>query len=171
MSTTKLSWLTTWSGETLSNKRRTKLNEVKTLLKARSTPEERHFAKFWSGFGIGPHVLWCTPQKEFHMNSEISFFVDFYIKGLKLVIEIDGSQHSNKGKQSDAWRTNLLSAHNITVLRFKNHEIDNMPVVARAIIQWVYDNSGRDTRYRVSKHLNIVQKTRPEFYNLLTGKG
>ena len=56
------------------------------------------------------------------------FILDFYCSKLKLAIEVDGGQHAEeKTAEYDQCRTNYLNNHNITVLRYWNHEIfDNM---------------------------------------------
>ena len=54
------------------------------------------------------------------------FIVDFYCNEKKLVVELDGSVHSEKiNKEYDEARTAMLSALNVIVLRFKNEEVVN----------------------------------------------
>jgi BirA family biotin operon repressor/biotin-[acetyl-CoA-carboxylase] ligase len=48
------------------------------------------------------------------------FVADFAARSLKLVIELDGGQHS-EGK--DAARTKLIEAHGYRVIRFWNNEV------------------------------------------------
>ena len=48
------------------------------------------------------------------------YVVDFYCHASKLVIELDGSQHS---EETDRQRTQFLEQHGLTVLRFTNHEM------------------------------------------------
>ena len=53
------------------------------------------------------------------------FIADFYCHKAKLIIEIDGSQHStNVGKIKDEIRTEKLEKLDLTVIRFTNHQID-----------------------------------------------
>ena len=53
-----------------------------------------------------------------------SFIVDFYCHEAKLVIEIDGGQHAERGQSVyDARRTELLQAKGISVIRFWNNEV------------------------------------------------
>ena len=47
------------------------------------------------------------------------YVADFYCDALKLVIEIDGSQHT---AETDAARTRTLESHGLTVLRFWSHD-------------------------------------------------
>jgi len=53
-----------------------------------------------------------------------SFIVDFYCAGAKLIIEIDGSQHSTQ-KEYDNERSGFIESFGYKIMRFKNNEIDN----------------------------------------------
>jgi very-short-patch-repair endonuclease len=48
------------------------------------------------------------------------YAVDFYCEALKLVVELDGSQHSSTG---DAERTRYLQSQGMRVLRFWNNDV------------------------------------------------
>jgi very-short-patch-repair endonuclease len=52
------------------------------------------------------------------------YILDFYCAHLKVVIEVDGSQHfSDVGKANDASRTAYLQRYGLTVLRFDNRQV------------------------------------------------
>ena len=51
-----------------------------------------------------------------------NFIVDFCCRALKLVVEVDGGQHSERAEQ-DASRTRLIAEHGYTMLRFWNDEV------------------------------------------------
>jgi very-short-patch-repair endonuclease len=52
------------------------------------------------------------------------YITDFYCAQKRLVIEIDGSQHSKKeNKELDKIRTDFFAGLNIKVLRFTNEEV------------------------------------------------
>ena len=54
------------------------------------------------------------------------YIVDFYCPSKKMVVEIDGSQHSKKeNKEYDKTRSNYFNGLCIKVLRFTNKEINN----------------------------------------------
>ena len=54
-----------------------------------------------------------------------NYIVDFYSHSLKLVIELDGSQHYEPDGQSyDAQRGAYLRAQGLTVLRYSNADIN-----------------------------------------------
>ena len=54
-----------------------------------------------------------------------SFIVDFYCAEVKLVIEIDGSQHYEAvATEYDRERTEYMKSLGIMVLRFRNYEVD-----------------------------------------------
>jgi very-short-patch-repair endonuclease len=59
--------------------------------------------KFVRQFPIGPHIA------------------DFACRSAKLVIELDGGQHSTS--ETDAARTRLIEAHGYMVVRFWNHDV------------------------------------------------
>ena len=53
------------------------------------------------------------------------YIVDFYSAEAKLVIELDGSQHSEDDKLvKDAERTAFLESYGLTVLRIPNNEVN-----------------------------------------------
>ncbi|WP_424771780.1 endonuclease domain-containing protein [Pontixanthobacter sp.] len=49
------------------------------------------------------------------------YVADFACRSLKLVIELDGGQHS--GSVTDAARTKLIEAHGYKVIRFWNNDV------------------------------------------------
>ncbi|RYZ18308.1 MAG: endonuclease domain-containing protein [Chitinophagaceae bacterium] len=52
------------------------------------------------------------------------YIADFYCHRVKLVIEIDGSIHSNEDvKKKDAQKENDLNGNGYTVIRFSNNEV------------------------------------------------
>ncbi len=54
------------------------------------------------------------------------FIADFYCHPLKLVVEVDGGIHKNKGQQDyDVGREGELENWGIDVIRFTNDEIEN----------------------------------------------
>ena len=54
-----------------------------------------------------------------------SYIVDFYIASVKLVIELDGSQHyEDTGMLKDAQRDAYLRSIGCTVLRYSNADIN-----------------------------------------------
>lgn len=53
------------------------------------------------------------------------FIADFYCHQAKLVIEIDGTQHSTlQGREKDEFRTEVLNEYGLQVIRFTNLQID-----------------------------------------------
>jgi very-short-patch-repair endonuclease len=52
------------------------------------------------------------------------YVLDFYSHAVRLVVEVDGSQHDTaKGKASDKERTRFLEAAGFHVLRFTDREV------------------------------------------------
>ena len=63
------------------------------------------------------------------------FILDFYCPACQLVIEVDGAIHDAQ-MEYDAARTDTLTAHGYTVLRFQNEAvINNLETVLAKIIQ------------------------------------
>lgn len=53
-----------------------------------------------------------------------NYIADFYAPAIKLIIELDGSQHFMKEhKLNDEFRDEVLSQLNLTTIRFKNSDI------------------------------------------------
>src|SRR5439155_9642824 len=50
------------------------------------------------------------------------FVVDFFCADTKLIVELDGGQHGERGEQ-DAERTRILESMGYLVLRFRNHDV------------------------------------------------
>ena len=75
------------------------------------------------------------PFKQHHFRRQATigpYFTDFASHQLKLVIELDGGQHSQR--TSDETRTRYLEANGYRVLRFWNNEVfENMPGVLATI--------------------------------------
>jgi len=64
------------------------------------------------------------------------YIADFYCPKLRLVIEIDGSQHLEQEKY-DTGRTNFFESYGLQVLRFWNSEINtNLEGVMAAILEF-----------------------------------
>jgi very-short-patch-repair endonuclease len=67
----------------------------------------------------------------------LSFIVDFYCPVAKLVIELDGSQHSEEDHQTqDQLRDDALEAAGLRVLRFDNLQV----LLDKDIVLEVIDN-------------------------------
>jgi very-short-patch-repair endonuclease len=115
------------------------------------------------------HPFWFTPQKICNATAEFTFFVDFYFSDCKLVVELDGKHHHyGATAEWDGWRSKLLSAHGMTVLRFDNEDIiGDVSEIVRRIIRWMQDNTYGIHRNRIINHLSAVRKHRPEFYAML----
>jgi len=81
------------------------------------TPQERHL---WYDF-LRNHPL------RFRRQSVIYHYIaDFYCDKAKLVIEVDGSQHTMPdAREYDQIRTLTLEGIELTVLRFTNAEVDS----------------------------------------------
>ena len=88
---------------------------IARMLRKNMTPEEKHL---WYDF---LKKLPLTVKRQHNIEN---YIVDFYIAEKKIVIEIDGIQHtSTQHKQEDERRDMNLSSWNITVLRYSNNDI------------------------------------------------
>ena len=90
------------------------VSNAKTLRK-NMTPEEKHL---WYDF------LKKLPVTVHRQHNLENYIVDFYIASKKVVIEIDGSQHTDeKRKKADEKRDKELSLWGLKILRYYNNEI------------------------------------------------
>ena len=85
-------------------------------LRKNMTKEERHL---WYDF------LKKLPVTVNRQKVIGNYIVDFYIASLKIVIELDGSQHfESKGIENDMKRDKFLNSLGIKVLRYSNSDIN-----------------------------------------------
>ncbi len=92
------------------------LSETARELRKNMTPQEKHL---WYGF------LKNYPIKLYRQRAIGSYIADFYCAKVKLVIEIDGSQHyTEEVKSYDDNRTKAFNSFGIDVIRFSNYDIN-----------------------------------------------
>ena len=85
-------------------------------LRKRMTPEEIHL---WLDF---LKQLPVTVKRQVCIEN---YIVDFYIAAKKIVIEIDGLQHTMpENREADRKRDDALKHLGITVLRYRNEDIN-----------------------------------------------
>ena len=85
-------------------------------LRKNATSQEKHL---WYDF-LSKYEVRFQRQKAID-----NFIVDFYCHKVKLIIEIDGSQHyTEQGKLKDEFRTEILEGYDLRVIRFTNKQID-----------------------------------------------
>ena len=92
-----------------------KLTNHARALRKTMTKEEAHL---WYQF-------LCRYKPRFHRQYVIGNYVaDFYCHEAKLVVELDGSQHTDPGKMEyDSKRTEYLNSQGLRVLRFSNLDV------------------------------------------------
>ena len=97
-------------------------------LRKNMTPEEKHL---WYDF------LKKLPVTAHRQKNIGNYIVDFYIPSARLVIELDGIQHSEEGHlESDRQRDYELCQLGNKVLRFTNFDVKiNFMFVCRDILQ------------------------------------
>ena len=92
------------------------LTQNSRILRKNMTPEEKHL---WYDF------LKKLPLNVRRQHNIENYIVDFYIAKKKIVIEIDGIQHSStEHKKADEKRDKELSNWGITVLRYSNEDVN-----------------------------------------------
>lgn len=85
-------------------------------LRQNMTQEER---RLWYQF------LKDLPQTVHRQKIIGSYIVDFYVASVRLVIEIDGSQHyQDEAKRQDEKRDSFLTHQGLTVRRYSNYDIN-----------------------------------------------
>ncbi len=109
------------------------LTQLSQRLRREMTKEEKHL---WYDFLKGLPVT-INRQKVIG-----SYIVDFYCASVKLVIEIDGSQHYEKdGMEADAIRDAYLNSRGLTVKRYSNRDIyQNFEGVCDDIYKTIFPN-------------------------------
>jgi len=76
--------------------------------------------KFWLNFCKRDEHKWRTQV------IIDNYIVDFYCPRLKLVIELDGLEHSRKNnKEYDAVRDDILQSYSLNVIRIDNEDIND----------------------------------------------
>jgi len=84
-------------------------------LRRKMTPAEK---RLWS-------ALRRNQLDGFHFRRQqiiYGFIVDFYCHAAGLIVEVDGPVH-NKQRDYDAERDQVLAAHDLRILRFRNEEV------------------------------------------------
>ena len=101
---------------------------------------------------LGEILLWQKLRAGNMMNYTFNrqkpldrYIVDFYCKPLNLVIEIDGSYHSeSEQKIKDNQRQEVLEKMGLNFLRFSEQQIrKDMDVVLKAIENYIIDESNK----------------------------
>ena len=111
---------------------RTNLTKYSQNLRRKPTDAER---KLWSKLRLKQ-----LDSYQFYRQRVIgNYIVDFCCPALKLVIEVDGSQHySNKGIAADKIRDNYLQDLGLKVLRFNDYNVlTNISGVVENILEYM----------------------------------
>ena len=113
------------------------MTELSQQLRKNMTKEEK---KLWYGF------LKYIPFTVNRQKALDNYIVDFYCAQLKLIIELDGSQHySDAGRRRDAMRDEYLRKTGNTILRYTNSEVKrNYEGVCIHIMRTIKDLTGRE---------------------------
>ncbi len=107
------------------------------------TPEEKHlWYDFLKNLDITVH----------RQKVIFDYIVDFYIPLVKIVIEIDGSQHYEPvARKSDAERDENLACFGIKVLRYTNFQINRD-----------FENVCKDIFTNITPHPSALQTPSPQ---------
>lgn len=110
------------------------IKEIKTELRNNMTPSEKLLWKHIRNRQLlGRKFLRQHAIIYESYDTEHFFFVpDFYCEAEKLAIELDGKIHDFT-KAKDANRDAILSDMDITVLRIRNEELENLSIVLNKI--------------------------------------
>lgn len=110
--------------------------------------------------------LHYTRQKYFIVSPGVVFFGDFYFRNARLLIEIDGYEHTTSlGKDKDEWRTKLISAWKVTTARIKNDDVINKDF--REVEQWFVNqvvNQGKTSRIQLASAYVKMKRKFPQIY-------
>ena len=100
----------------MSRNSKPKTKVISRVLRRSMTKEEKHL---WYDF---------LKKLPIHVNRQKpldNYIVDFYISAVKIVIELDGSQHySEAGLRRDLTRDEYLESTGNLILRYSNYEVN-----------------------------------------------
>ena len=111
---------------------KTKTKQHAKELRQHMTPEER---RLWYDF---------LSQNSCHFRRQQpigNYIADFYAPSIRLVVEVDGSQHFEEtGQRYDVARSEFLRKQGVRVLRFTNEQIQRrFPSVCEAVERAISD--------------------------------
>jgi very-short-patch-repair endonuclease len=113
------------------------------ILRARELRHEmtRQECRLWYGF------LRKHPVKFYRQRVIDNFIADFYCHAAKLVIEIDGRQHSiGNSPAYDDERSKILEGYGLNVVRFTNAEVDErfnkVCIEIDSLVKYLYTEEG-----------------------------
>ncbi len=94
-------------------------------------PLKRLARRLRSGMTEAEHRLWFNLRRKqldgvpcYRQKPIGPYIVDFYLPEIRLVIEIDGSQHlTETGMEADRTRTAYLEGLGLKVVRFDNRQV------------------------------------------------
>ena len=97
---------------------------------------------------LGEVLLWNEMKNgkmmgyDFHRQKPIlRYIVDFYCAELSLIIEVDGSTHTDQKADYDEQRQKELGALNLTVLRFTEAALrEDAILVGDQVREWIEKN-------------------------------
>ncbi len=101
----------------MGRKHNKELTVLAKILRKNMTKEEKHL---WYDF------LKYYPVRFLRQKVIDNYIVDFYCHDVRLIIELDGSQHyEEKAILKDRIRTERLEERNLTVMRILNRDINS----------------------------------------------
>ncbi|MBR3973930.1 MAG: endonuclease domain-containing protein [Oscillospiraceae bacterium] len=101
----------------MQSKHNKQLVPLAKQLRKEMTKEERHL---WYDF------LRSYPVRFSRQKVLGKYIADFYSAEVKLIIELDGSQHyEDRNIEKDAERTAFLEQYGLTVIRIPNNEVNS----------------------------------------------
>ncbi|MDX1636377.1 MAG: endonuclease domain-containing protein [Balneolaceae bacterium] len=114
--------------------KRKSITDLSRKLRKNPTPAERRLWKYLRKRQLDGHrFLRQKPIIYKQRNRKKFFFIaDFYCAEQNLVIELDGAYHKRQ-KSYDKNRDLVIKKLGLTVLRFKNEELENMETVLEKI--------------------------------------
>jgi very-short-patch-repair endonuclease len=117
-------------------------------LRSKATPAEKALRKLFRGIGIAH-----TFQKRIEVEKNKWRYGDFYIPGLKWIIEVDGGYHEDLYQQEldDKRTAEIEKSTGFKVVRFTNDEVVSTP---EKVIGVIIDEMSR-------RSLEMFTKTKP----------
>ena len=127
------------------------IKERRKELRNNMTAEEKIIWKYIKNNQLGV---------KFRRQHSIDYYIaDFYCSELKIVIEIDGSQHySEDGIEYDMEREEFMKSIGIRTIRFSNYDVlNNIEGVVEKIKEEIKTTS--PLSWRTFPHVKFIKKT------------
>ncbi len=167
-------WRIAKSGETISERFLTWIQNQRKMLLKSFPPGERAFCRIIDKLLSRLPDKWrrrlhYNRQKYFIVAEGIVFFGDFYFSDLHLLVELDGHTHTGKqAKENDEWRTRLITLWKSKVVRLTNDQAlsQDFREIELWFINHACDALHGAVAYQLHRDYELMKRSRPDIYQV-----